>query len=87
MDLPSTSTYYEYDELDSSNTMRDLRDKVETSGNLQNFQHHELQDVTYAFASTSNIENTADKIDMVYAVQFCTSTVPMEAESCVYSAI
>ncbi|KAH3729444.1 hypothetical protein DPMN_055415 [Dreissena polymorpha] len=84
MDLPSTSTGYEYDELDckdSSNIMTDLKDKVETSENLQNFQYHELQDVTNTFASTSNIENTADKMDMVYAVQFCTSKVLMEAES------
>ncbi|KAH3708198.1 hypothetical protein DPMN_067639 [Dreissena polymorpha] len=89
MDLPSTSTGYEYDELDckdSSNTIRDFRDKVETSENLQNFQHHELQDVTNTFASTSNIENTADKMDMVYTVQFCTSKVLMEAESCPSSA-
>ncbi|KAH3796030.1 hypothetical protein DPMN_149594 [Dreissena polymorpha] len=62
--------------------MRDLKDKVETSENLQNCHHQELQDVTNTYTSTSNIENTADKIDMVYAVQFCTSTVPMVAKRC-----
>lgn len=86
MDLVSSSTEKENDELESRITSRNLQDKLDTSQTPENFQQYELQDVSKSLASISNIKDT-DKFDNISVVlQCCTLQLPMDAESCLSAA-